>query len=277
MQLAVHSFQFPLLPFEKVCEVISALEIPAVDIGALKGYAHLEPDEIESNPDAVVEKVRRAVGEQELRVSDFFPSFGTGFGERPVNDPDSSTHRANLKRFQVYVDVAQKIGSPGITLLPGIVFPEMGVERSLDLAAGSFQEFLPIAEEAGLRLSFEAHIGGLLETPEDVLTFLDEVPGLTVTLDYSHFVAKDIPVERVHPLLARAGHFHFRQTKPGQVQVGAREGVLDPVDIALRLQASGYDGYFTIEYTWQDWENCKNVDTISETILVRDQIRPLTS
>jgi hypothetical protein len=79
----------------------------------------------------------------------------------------------------------------------------------------------------------------------------------------------------LYPLFARSGHLHFRQARPGRVQAGAAEGVLDPVDIARRLLASNYSGYMTIEYTWQDWEGCKNVDVISESLLVRDLVRRL--
>lgn len=275
MQLAVHSFEFPLLSLEKACEVISALEIPGVDIGALKDYAHLDPDEIEAQPALAVEQVREAVEGNDLVVADFFPSFGAGFSDRPINHPDAEVRRANRERFKVFVGVACRIGSPGITLLPGIIFPKLGAQASLELAAQAFRELLPFSTQAGLRLSFEAHLGGLLDTPEQVLEFLDRVPGLALTLDYSHFIAKNIPIERIHPLLAKSGHIHFRQARPGMVQVGAKEGVLDPTDIARRLLAAGYSGYFSIEYTWQDWEGCKNVDTISETILVRDQICPL--
>jgi sugar phosphate isomerase/epimerase len=264
-----------MLSLENACTVISALDISAVDVGALKGYAHLDPDEIEADPDSAVDQVLRAVEGQALAVSDFFPSFGAGFGERPINHPDPEVRKANCLRFQTFVDVACRIGSPGVTLLPGIFFPDLGEARSLELAASAFRELCSIAHDAGLRLSFEAHLGSVLDTPEQVLEFLERVPGLAVTLDCSHFIAKHIPVERIYPLFAKSGHVHFRQARPGRVQAGAAEGILDPVDITCRLLACGYSGTMTIEYTWQDWEGCKNVDVISESLLVRDLVRPL--
>ena len=53
--LAGHSFQFPLLPLEGACQVTAALRLPAIDIGALKGYAHIDPDEIEADPRAIAD------------------------------------------------------------------------------------------------------------------------------------------------------------------------------------------------------------------------------
>ena len=275
MQLAAHSFEFPTLSLENTCRVIAALELPAVDIGALKGYAHIDPDEIEADPAGVARRIQQATGRCGLAVSDLFPSFGQGFADRPINDPDPSVRTANRRRFEAFVETARSIGSPGITLLPGVLHPELGVEDSLELSAAAFRECLPIAQEAGLRLSFEGHIGSIVDTPELALSLVDRAPGLTVTLDYSHFIAQNISPERIHLLIPSTGHVHLRQARPGRVQVGAAEGTLDFVDITRRLQLAGYEGYVTIEFTWQDWEGCKNVDNVAESIIIRDMLRPV--
>ena len=275
MQLAAHSFEFPTLSFANACRVISALEMGAVDVGALKGYAHFDPDEIEANTRGTIESIRSATSSTGLVVSDFFPSFGSGFGARPVNDPDPEVRSANLRRFKAFVEVAGEIGSPGITLLPGVLNPQLGLEGSLELAAVTFQEYLPLAQQAGLRLSFEGHIGSVVDTPELVMELVRRVPGLTVTLDYSHFVAQRVAVEKVHSLIKKTGHVHLRQARPGRVQVGAADGTLDFVDLTRRLQAADYTGYLAIEFTWQDWEGCKNVDNVAESIIIRDALKPL--
>jgi hypothetical protein len=57
------------------------------------------------------------------------------------------------------------------------------------------------------------------------------------------------------------------------VQMGAAGGTLDIGDIVRRLRSANYDGYIAIEYTWQDWEGCKNVDTLAETVLMRDLLQ----
>jgi hypothetical protein len=36
------------------------------------------------------------------------------------------------------------------------------------------------------------------------------------------------------------------------------------------MQETGYKGYVGVEYVWQDWERCNEVDNLSETILLRD-------
>jgi sugar phosphate isomerase/epimerase len=273
IKIAGHSFQFPLLPLEGACQVMAALKLSAIDIGALKGYAHVDPDEIEANPRATADRIRRATEQSQLAVSDFFPSFGAGFGDRPINHPDRSVQAANQQRFKAFAEVARQIGSPGITLLPGIVHPGIGHEASMELAAAALGECVALARDAGLRLSFEPHLGSVTDTPERSLELLGSVPGLAVTLDYSHFVARHIPEARVHPLIESAGHVHVRQARPGRVQMGAAGGTLDIGDIVRRLRSANYGGYIAIEYTWQDWEGCKNVDTLAETVLLRDLLQ----
>jgi sugar phosphate isomerase/epimerase len=257
--------------------VIAALELPAVDVGALKGYAHLDPDDLEGDPAAIAARIRRAAASNGLLVSDLFPSFGAGFDDRPLNDPRAGVRAANRRRFLAFIDVARRCGSAGMTLLPGVIHDDLGPQGSLELSAEVFRDYVALATDAGLRLSFEGHMGSVAESPARALALMDLAPGLKITLDYSHFVALGYTESEIDPLMVRTGHFHFRQARPGRVQVGQAEGVLDPVQVVRRLQAAGYDGFFTIEYTWQDWEGCKNVDTIAETVLVRDQVRSLLS
>jgi hydroxypyruvate isomerase len=275
LTLAGHSFQFPLLPLEGACQVTAALQLPAIDIGALKGYAHVDPDEIEADPWAIADRINRATAQAGLVVSDLFPSFGNGFGDRPLNHPDPAIQDLNRRRFQSFVSVARQIGSPGITLLPGVLHLDLGLAASMRLAAAAFREYLILAQESGLRLSFEAHIGSITDTPERALELVASAPGLAVTLDYSHFVARSVPEDRVHPLINHAGHVHVRQAAPGRVQTGLADGKLDFGGIVRRLRNANYAGYISLEYTWQDWEGCKNVDTVAESVLLRDMLRPL--
>jgi sugar phosphate isomerase/epimerase len=273
MELTCTSFSFPKLSFEDACRAIALLGIPAVDLGAHAGGGHLEPDAIEARPAAVADRVKRALDAAGLRAADLFPTFGHGFRDRPVNHPDPAVRAANRGRFEAYVILCQAVGCPGITLLPGVPWDELGADGSFDLAVATLTEYAAIAGEAGLRLSVEPHLESVAEAPEQALLLAERTPGLRLTLDYSHFVAQGVPPERVHPLVPHAGHFHARQAAPGFLQTSKRLGTLDFADIVGRLRAAGYDGYLCVEYTWQEWRGCDNVDVISESIVLRDELR----
>jgi sugar phosphate isomerase/epimerase len=272
MELTCTSFSFPLLSFEDACKAIALLRIPAVDLGAHAGGSHLQPEEIEGRPAATAERVKRALGEAGLRPADLFPTFGHGFRDRPVNHPDAATRAANLGRFESFVALCRATGCPGITLLPGVPWEELGPQRSFDLSVETLSRYAAIAGAAGLRLSVEPHLESVAEAPEAALALAERTPGLRLTLDYSHFVAGGFPPERVHPLIPRAGHFHARQAAPGFLQTSAALGTLDFRDIVGRLKAAGYDGYLCVEYTWQEWRGCNTLDVISESVLLRDQL-----
>ena len=65
-----------------------------------------------------------------------------------------------------------------------------------------------------------------------------KVNWLTLTLDYSHFVARGIEQAAVHPLLPLAGHLHARQAARGRPQAGGDEGIIDFHAIVDRLAGS---------------------------------------
>ena len=39
------------------------------------------------------------------------------------------------------------------------------------------------------------------------------------------------------------------------------------------MARANYPGYVGVEYVWQPWEHCDEVDNVSETILLRDKLR----
>jgi sugar phosphate isomerase/epimerase len=272
MELTCTSFSFPLLSFERALQAIALLDIPRYDIGAHEGASHIQPSQIEADPHRVAQRIHHAAGAAGLQTSDLFPTFGHGFRDRPVNATDPAVRAANLTRFRALVTCARTVGARGITLLPGVVWDELGPERSFDLSVEALRELVAVASDASLRLSVEAHLESVAETPALARRLCDEVPGLKLTLDYSHFVAGGHPAEDVHQLVPYAGHFHARQAGPGMLQAGSKDGTLDFDDIVRRLAAAGYDGDMCVEYTWQEWRDCWHQDVVSESIVLRDRL-----
>lgn len=273
MELTCTSFSFPLLPFETSLRQIALLDIPNVDLGAHADGTHLRPAEIEANPTRQADRVSRAVDAAGIGIADLFPTFGMGFRDRPVNTPDPEVRAANRRRFQAFVEFCKRTDCPGITLLPGVVWPELGQESSFELSRVALTELVEIGRSAGLRVSVEAHLESVVEQPEQALALVEAVPGLQLTLDYSHFIANGIPAERVHPLLPHAGHLHARQAAPGHLQRPRREGTIDFGDIVRRLKEIGYSGRICVEYTWQEWRGCNTEDVVSESVMLRDELR----
>jgi len=109
--------------------------------------------------------------------------------------------------------------------------------------------------------------------PQDALRLVQATPGLTLTLDYTHFVRRGIAEAQVEPLIAHASHFHARGARKGRLQASVKQNTIDYARIAQLLKRVRYRGYIGIEYVWIDWEHCNEVDNLSETILLRELIR----
>jgi hydroxypyruvate isomerase len=95
-------------------------------------------------------------------------------------------------------------------------------------------------------------------------------PGLSLSLDLSHFAYHGLDQAAADPLLGRTAHVHLRQAAPGVMQARAHDGSLDFRKLIAQLDARGYDGYYTIEYQCEEWLDCNRVDCISETAALRD-------
>jgi len=163
--------------------------------------------------------------------------------------------------------------SPGLTILPGCPFEDSDPDRDWGLATEELGWRVQVAEEAGLELGFEPHIGSITETPETTAQFVAEVPGLKVCLDFAHFVYQSISQERIETLLPISRHHQVRQAADGVMQAISYEGTIDIKRLVRQLVAQGYEGFIAAEYVWMQKWACDRVDNLCETIYVRNEIR----
>ena len=127
--------------------------------------------------------------------------------------------------------------------------------------------------EPGLRFVLPFGIDKLYRW--DLRVLVNDVPGLTLTLDYCHFTCNGTPDDRIEPLAEFASHFHVRGAANGRLQASFKDNVIDYKRVVDALDEAGYSGYIGLEYVWIDWEHCNECDNLSETILYRDFFRGL--
>jgi sugar phosphate isomerase/epimerase len=129
------------------------------------------------------------------------------------------------------------------------------------------------ASAQGVTFSVEAHVGSIVPTPESAARLVQSVPGLTLTLDYTHFTRAGVPDGDIEPLIAHASHFHARGARTGRLQASFKDNIIDYGRVLDVMRQVGYTGFVGVEYVWIDWEHCNEVDNLSETILMRDYLR----
>jgi sugar phosphate isomerase/epimerase len=268
MKLGITAWTFEGLQLPDCMALCKALGFRRVDIAGFhqRGMNSLEPDAVAQEPAKFADLLKRATEPHELTVQDYFPAFGSSLEGRALNHPDLAERQKNRESMRGILKFCQMVGIPGITLSPGILFPQLSFEQNIQTSINEFKYFVQLAEGTGVTIRVEPHMHAIADTPERTLWILQEAPGTKVTLDYAHFLIQYISMERAHLLLPYTDHIHVRQSRMGKMQTRTEEGTIDYSEVIARLKAFQYHGVFSLEYVNMDWFDCNQVDTMMETI-----------
>lgn len=276
MHLTASAYSFEVLPLEACLSIVKHMGFSHVDLSGFhaRGRASVEPDAIVADTQGEADKMKALLDKYELIVSDFFPQFGLSFDEHSLNNPNPAIREKNYVYIRACAHFSQLIGSPGMTILPGVDHTVRPLAENLSVSIEYLRRAVEIAGAYGVEIRFEPHMGAVADTPELALQLVEAVPGLKVTLDVSHFTLQYIPVERVYALVPHTGHVHIRQARPGKLQVAYDEGSIDFPDLIARLKAVGYRGGLTVEYVCADWFEVNRNDTLYESAVALERLTP---
>ena len=273
LKLACADFAFPLLPHERVLDLISMLEFDGVDIGLFEGRSHLHPSKEFKSPAKSGAALKRKLSARDLKCADIFLQTDPDFSRYAANHPDAARRRHARDWFLKTLDYAAAAGAKHVTTLPGVVFDGESPSVSWDRCCQELAWRVEKARESKMIFSIEAHVGSIVPDPAGALRLVQSVPGLTLTLDYTHFTRSGLPDSASEPLLAHATHFHARGARKGRLQTSLQNNTIDYARVLRVMAKTGYRGYVGVEYVWIDWEHCNEVDNLSETIQLRDILR----
>jgi sugar phosphate isomerase/epimerase len=261
-------------PWESALGMIRLLELDAVDVCLMGNRSHIRPEDVRSDLEGAATRIRAGLEERDLAVSDLFCIPWTDFERYAPNHPDESERRRSRELFRDMLELAERIGSPGITMLPGIDWPGERHEHSFDRAVEELAQRAEAARSRGLRLSIEPHLGSVADDPAEAARLCEATGGrLELTLDYSHFVYQGYSEDEIEPLVPHARHFHARGARERRMQCALKDSSIDFERLLDAAAEAGYAGDIGLEYLWIDWEHLNDCDTVSETILLRDRLR----
>jgi len=269
-KLACADFTFPLLGHESVLSLIAMLKFDGVDIGLFEGRSHLQPSKMLRQPERSGKQLSEQLKNRGLACADVYLQMAPDFVPYAINQPDPKRRRKARAWFLRTLDFASSCGSRHVSGLPGVRFAEEPAADSWHRCCDELAWRVEHANKPKIIFAVEAHIGSILPTPEKALKLVESVPGLTLTLDYTHFTVLGIPDDRIEPLVPHASHFHARGARKGRLQTSFKDNQIDYSRVAQLLKTTGYRGYLGVEYVWIDWQHCNEVDNVSETILWRD-------
>jgi sugar phosphate isomerase/epimerase len=273
LKLACADFTFPLLPHDRVLDLIAMLEFDAVDIGLFEGRSHLWPSRELKSPSKSGNRLRRKLTERGLKCADVFLQMNPSFIPYAINHPESARRRRARDWFAKTLDYAAAAGAKHVTTLPGVRFETETSSVSWQRTCDELAWRIAQSKRQRIVFSVEAHVGSIAPDPKAALRLVRDVPGLTLTLDYTHFTRVGLPDSASEPLLAHASHFHARGACKGRLQSAFPHNTIDYARVLRAMRKANYRGYVGVEYVWIDWEHCNEVDNLSETIQMRDFLR----
>ncbi|MCK9589854.1 MAG: TIM barrel protein [Terrimicrobiaceae bacterium] len=273
MKLSCADFTFPLLPHDDALELIRMLGITGVDLGVFSAGSHLQSGQVVENPARAAVEINARLASHGLELADVFLQTGEHPALKAANSPDSSVRKEARMVFLKVLEFAAATGAEHMTGLPGVSFAEVENRDSLGRSAEEAAWRVAEARKAGIAYAVEPHAGSIAPTPQAAAELVRLAEGLTLTLDYGHFIYGGFSNEEIHPLLPLASHFHARGGAPKRLQVAMNENAIHFPEILRRLALFSYPGWICLEYVWGDWEGCNRTDNVSETVLLRDIVQ----
>jgi len=264
MEIACHAWAYNNLSLEDAIGTIARLGFRNIDLGT---GPHLDVDRAAAYPEAEANAVRDLLAPFDLTLTDLYIMLPH------VNSPDPARREAQLTLFERLIPFALALGTPGITLSPGIIHAD-GPDHSLARAVPALMRMLAAADDTDLRISFEPHMDSVAQHPEQALILLNAVPGLSVTLDYAHFLCQGIVRREIEPIMEHVAHVQVRQAKRNCLQTAHHDGILNIPQLLEDLHRVGYRGALTVEYmTTFGWHGMQPVSISQETVRTRDALR----
>jgi sugar phosphate isomerase/epimerase len=227
-----------------------------------------------AKPAAVTRELAAALGEHGLGCEDVFYATGSTFEEIAPNPPERELRQARRSGFSAALEVTAELGVRGITILPGISWP-VDPEGAWSSCVEELAWRVEQARQLGIQARVEAHAGSIAPTPELARRLCEDVPGLRLTLDLSHFELQSVGLDRALTLVPYADHLHVRAAKPGAVQVRWRDNETDFAGLLRALDQAGYEGAYCVEYVPMEKWRCDELDVVTETIATRAALAEL--
>jgi sugar phosphate isomerase/epimerase len=247
IRIAGATFSFGDLTLEQSAVVLRELGFDLADVGAgWSNYHQVMPQEAMDDPGGQAERLRRVMGEHNLRISELFiMQF-----DQAINHPDADGRRLTSDRFDRITNFARKAGFESVMMIPGHVHEDLGQtpQQAFDTSAAALRSMVKMAQDKGLGCNIEPCVGSVAHDPADAIRLCEAVPGLGLTLDYAHQVQLGLGQDRIEVLHPYTRHMHAKQSAPGSFQARPDEGVLDFAQIVRKLKADRYDGVFCVEF-----------------------------
>ncbi len=227
MFVAASTDCFPDVPIPDVISLLQDLEFSTVEIALHEDECQMPPSRLEAEFDRAIELCRDT---HRLDICSYSVRIAAT-GEEYYSQFKTICRFAKATKVVILTVPSAELGTP---------FNEE-IER--------LQKLVSIAETEGARVALKTQVGCLSEDPDTVKNLCDNVPGLGLTLDPSHFWVGPHRHKNLDKLMKYVLHVHLRDSRKDQLQVRVGQGEIEYAKVITQLERVNYDRALSIQMT----------------------------
>ena len=227
MLIAATTDCFDREPLKSVFQKIADLEFANVELALHEGVSPLSPSLVHQDLPGAIEVCRSTRRLNPVAIS----IQQTAVAEQYYAQFDAICRLAKAIKVVTLTVESGELGTP---------FNEE-VER--------LRKLVDVAALQGARVSIRSQIGRLSEDPDTVVVLCDNVRGLGVTFDPSHYIVGPHSKKNTEKLMKYVYHVYLRDTSKDQLQVRVGQGEIDYSRLINHLRKVSYNGALSIHIT----------------------------
>lgn len=228
MFVACSTLCFGRHPLEDALRFIAELHFGKYELAVHEHGRHLKPSEVAADVSACAARLR----------------YGSGLTPVAFSlELDAATPAEHDRQFRAVCRLARISAVPLLTLRPAAA----GV--ALEAEAERLTRLVGMAEADGILLAVATLTGTLTETPEGAVALCEQVPGLGLTLDPSHYTAGPHQNKCYDEVFPFVYHAQLRDTGrgPNQFQVRVGQGEVEYGRIISQLARCRYERALSVD------------------------------
>ncbi len=206
------------LPLKEALTKISDLEYTNVEIAIHEQGQHLKPSVIAADLDKAVAVCRDT---ERMDVVAFSVEI-------------DATGEEYYRQFTAICKLAKA------TKVVTLAIPSGELGTPFNEEVEKLRRLVQIAQLEGIRVGIKSQIGRLSEDPDTVVVLCDNVKGLGLTLDPTHYICGPHSNKNVDKLMKYVYHVHLRDSKKGHLQVRVGQGEVEYGRLVTLLQKVNY-------------------------------------
>jgi sugar phosphate isomerase/epimerase len=215
----------PETPKPEVFDILGDLEFATVEIALREDGSPLSPSRIDSEFEKAVHLATKSHRLEVCSYDVHIDAVGDAFFEQ----------------FEAICRLGKATKVVTLTVPSG----ELGTPFNEEVER--LQRLVDYAESEGVRVAMKSQIGRLSEDPDTVKVLCDNVKGLGLTLDPSHYFCGPHSRKSLDKIMEFVFHVHLRDSKKDQLQVRVGQGSIEYGRITSQLEKIGYTHALSIQ------------------------------